>query len=166
MARPLGKNQRDVLDCLIYHGKWGKNCGWLWDTWSNTTRIMESLVKRGLVVKHDDGYYRPERVPGFKLLKRRKDGTLGPLFINARQVIPEGVWLEAEDHPTPGFAHRPGWHCTTKPEAPHLSEEPKGALPRVWCRVELQDVEIHHRPIAQGGKWYLAQRMKIVEVLD
>ena len=29
----------------------------------------------------------------YKLLKRRRDGTLGPLFINASQRIPIGVWL-------------------------------------------------------------------------
>jgi len=63
----------------------------------------------------------------YKLFKLRADGTLGPLFINASQRLPEGVWLKSEDHPTKGFAHRPGWHCTLKPEAPHLSLNPKGS---------------------------------------
>ena len=29
----------------------------------------------------------------YKLLKVRQDGTIGPLFINCRQVIPIGKWL-------------------------------------------------------------------------
>jgi hypothetical protein len=51
----------------------------------------------------------------YKLFKVRSNGTIGPLFINARQVIEPGVWLPAEDHPTNGFAHRPGWHATLRP---------------------------------------------------
>jgi hypothetical protein len=56
----------------------------------------------------------------YKLMKHRKDGTLGSLFIHRKAVIPVGVWLDAEDHPTKGYAHRVGWHCTFKPYAPHL----------------------------------------------
>ena len=46
----------------------------------------------------------------YKLLRIRKDGSIGPLFINQKQRVPIGEWLDAEDHPTSGFAHRPGWH--------------------------------------------------------
>jgi hypothetical protein len=60
----------------------------------------------------------------YKLFRKRRDGTLGPLFINRQQVIRLDEWLPAEDHPTPGFAHRPGWHVSHQPKAPHLS--PKG----------------------------------------
>ena len=102
----------------------------------------------------------------YKLLKRRKDGSIGPLFINASQRIPIGEWLQAEAHPTKGFAFRPGWHCTLKPEAPHLVLNPKGSLPRVWCKVEVEDAVRYNRPESQGGTWVLAQRMKIVEVLS
>lgn len=56
----------------------------------------------------------------YKLFRRRGDGSLGPLFINKRQRIPLGEWLQAEDHPTKGYAHRPGWHCGVAPSAPHL----------------------------------------------
>ena len=101
----------------------------------------------------------------FKLLKLRRDGSLGPLFINAAQRIPIGKWLRAEDHPTKGFAHRPGWHCTHSPEAPHLAKNPKGGAPRVWCRVEIGGVEEFERPAAQGGLWFLASRMRVLEVL-
>lgn len=97
---------------------------------------------------------------GYKLFRLRKDGTLGPLFINARLRVPVGEWLEAEDHPTKGFAHRPGWHAAAKPVAPHLSE--KG---RVWCRVELEGVRKYPRPESQGGEWLLADRLRVLEVL-
>jgi len=96
----------------------------------------------------------------YKLLKKRKNGTLGPLFINRRQVIPLGEWLQAEEHPTKGYAFRPGWHVTPKPEAPHLSM--KG---RVWCEVEVEDWTILSRPASQGGAWLIAQRMKVVKEL-
>ena len=94
-------------------------------------------------------------------MRLRKNGTLGPLFINRRQVIPIGKWLEAEDHPTKGFAHRPGWHVTMKPYAPHLTMKD-----RVWCKVLVQSVEELKRPESQGGTWLLAKRMKVVEVLS
>ena len=101
----------------------------------------------------------------YKLLKRRRDGTLGPLFINASQRIPTGVWLEAEDHPTKGFAHRPGWHCTPEPHAPHLTMKPKHGSERVWCIVELSGVEQYSRPKGQGGTWLLARKMKVIETI-
>lgn len=93
----------------------------------------------------------------YKLIRLRKDGTLGPLFINRKQVIPIGEWLEAENHPTVGFAHRKGWHCTLKPVAPHLST--KG---RVWCEVSIKEIVKYQRPESQGGTWVLAQRMKVI----
>ena len=101
----------------------------------------------------------------YKLLKRRKDGSLGPLFINASLRVPIGEWLDAEDHPTKGFAHRPGWHCCWSPNAPHLTMNPKGGPERVWCRVEVDDIQTYARPAAQGGEWVLAQRMRVVEVV-
>lgn len=98
----------------------------------------------------------------FKLFKLRKNGTLGPLFINARQVVPIGQWLEAGDHPTKGFAHRPGWHCTLKPEAPHLALNPKGGQRRVWAEVEVTGTQHYNRPESQGGTWVLAERLKVI----
>ena len=96
----------------------------------------------------------------YKLLKDRADSTVGPLFINRRQRIPVGVWLPAEDHPTKGYAHRPGWHCTIKPYAPHLSR--KG---RTWYEVEITNYVAHRRPESQGGLWYLAQNMKLLKAV-
>lgn len=98
---------------------------------------------------------------GYKLLRKRKDGSLGPLFINRKQIIPIGEWLEAENHPTKGYAVRPGWHITGSPEAPHLSMEN-----RVWCEVEFEDHYEFKRPASQGGMWYIANWMKVIRELD
>lgn len=94
----------------------------------------------------------------YKLLRvRRRDNTLGPLFINCRQVLPVGEWLQAEPHRTKGFAFRPGWHATHAPRAPHLSM--KG---RAWYAAEIDDYVEVPRPARQGGMWYLAQRMRLL----
>jgi hypothetical protein len=90
----------------------------------------------------------------YKLLRVRKDGSIGPLFINRKQRIPIGKWLKAEAHRTKGYAFRPGWHCTAEPIAPHLSK--KG---RAWFVVEIKDYEDIHRPSQQGGLWYLAKNI-------
>lgn len=93
----------------------------------------------------------------YKLLNKRQDGSLGPLFINRRQRITTGKWLDAEDVPTKGYKHRPGWHCCLKPSAPHLSD--RG---RVWCKVEVKDFVKLNRPLSQGGTWVLSQQLKVL----
>jgi hypothetical protein len=50
-VKKLGTTQQSVFEELQRSGGWYEGCGWNWDTNSNTTRIMESLVKRGLVTK-------------------------------------------------------------------------------------------------------------------
>jgi hypothetical protein len=98
----------------------------------------------------------------YKLFKQRKDGSLGPLFINARKRIQLGEWLPAEAHPTRGFAFRPGWHCTLRPEAPHLSSQRER---RVWCEVEVEGTTKYQRPESQGGTWVLAEHMRVTRTL-
>jgi hypothetical protein len=98
--------------------------------------------------------------PAYKLLRLRKDGTLGPLFIGRQIVVPVGKWVKARAIRTKGFAFRPGWHACPKPAAPHLSL--KG---RVWCRVLLKGVTEHERPEAQGGLWFVAKQLRVEEVL-
>lgn len=50
--RKLGVNQQGVLESIRSHSYWiPDQSGWIWDTMSNTTKILESLVKRGLVTK-------------------------------------------------------------------------------------------------------------------
>jgi len=97
---------------------------------------------------------------GYKLFRVRRDRTLGSLFINRSQVIHPGVWYAAESHRTKGYAYRPGWHILARQDAPHLKKEG-----RVWAKVEFDGYETIVRPESQGGVWYLAKKMKIVEIL-
>lgn len=97
---------------------------------------------------------------GYKLFRLRKDGTLGPLFINCRQRIETGVEYVAEAHRTKGFAFRPGWHICSEMKAPHLSK--KG---RVWARVWFDEYTEHLRPESQGGLWYTANKIKVLNVV-
>lgn len=99
----------------------------------------------------------------YKLVKVRKDGTIGPLFINASLRIPVDTWLQAEAHRRRGFAFRPGWHCTRVDQAPHLKERLKGGEIRQWWKVEIADFEERVRPENQGGLWYLAQKIRFIE---
>jgi hypothetical protein len=101
-----------------------------------------------------------KKMVAYKLIRKLKDGSLSPLFINKKSRIPVGVWMDAEYHPTKGYSGRKGWHCTLKPNAPHLSEKN-----RVWVEVEIGDFEYYNRPESQGGTWVLAQRMKIIKEL-
>jgi hypothetical protein len=97
----------------------------------------------------------------YKLFKLRNDGTIGPLFINHKQVIPMDEWLKAEDHPTKGYAHRPGWHVCLDIVAPHLTM--KG---RIWCAVEVADYVELKRPESQGTTWILANEMRVLAMLN
>ena len=101
----------------------------------------------------------------YKLLRIKKDGKLYPLFINKTVSTPIGVWLDAECHPTKGFAVRKGWHCCFSPIAPHLKTRLSNGEERVWIECEVEDWETYNRPESQGGAWILAQRMKINRVL-
>ena len=96
-----------------------------------------------------------------KLVRLMKDGSLSSLFIGQKNRLPIGGWLESECIPTRGFAVREGWHCTKEPTAPHLSMRN-----RVWVRAKIEDYTELHRPLAQGGVWYLAKRIKILNILE
>lgn len=97
-------------------------------------------------------------IRAYKLFRKRKNGTIGPLFINRRQVIPIGQWLKAEDHPTKGYARRPGWHAARTPHAPHLST--KG---RTWYEVEVKDAAPLKRPASQGSEWLIARSIRVLK---
>lgn len=95
----------------------------------------------------------------YKLMRLRKDGSLGSLFINKKAVYPIGEWMASQSIPTKGFSVRDGWHCTFTKEAPHLSKKE-----RVWAKVEVEDYTIYNRPKSQGGAWILSKRMKILNI--
>ena len=94
---------------------------------------------------------------GWKLFRKMKSGSIRSLFIHNKIDLQSGVWLKAENHPTKGFAVRPGWHCCATKHAPHL-----GMKGRVWRQVEIEEVVEHKKPECQGGAWLLAGRMKII----
>jgi len=100
---------------------------------------------------------------GWKLFTLRKDGTIGPLFINRKLKLLDGEWFEAEDHPTKGYARRPGWHVTPRPRAPHLKTDRED---RVWRRVMIMEYTELERPEKQGGTWWLANRMMVLPPLE
>lgn len=77
-------------------------------------------------------------INAYKLFRVRKDGTLGPLFIDPKRRARPNVWEKAEAIRTKGFKFRPGWHACAVPFAPHLST--KG---RLWCRVKLRGITKH-----------------------
>lgn len=93
----------------------------------------------------------------YKLFRRLKNGEITSLFINKKRRLPIGEWMEAEVFPTKGFALRPFWHCTSNPYAPHLSMKN-----RVWLEVEMEDYTEFQRPDNQGGLWFLASKIKIL----
>lgn len=93
----------------------------------------------------------------YKLFRQLKNGDITPLFINKTKRLQFDEWMDAECHPTKGFTIRPFWHCTSTPNAPHLSEKN-----RIWLKVEIEEFTEYQRPDNQGGKWYLANRMKII----
>jgi hypothetical protein len=51
----LGKDQRAILETLVKKSgrTWTPCCGWVWKNSSTTARLLDSLVKRGLVEKYD-----------------------------------------------------------------------------------------------------------------
>lgn len=94
----------------------------------------------------------------YKLVRKLKNGDLSSLFINKKDRLPFNTWLTANTYPTNGFAVRKGWHCTLKPNAPHLSKKD-----RAWVKVIAKDYEYYNRPESQGGTWVLAQKIKIIK---
>ena len=103
----------------------------------------------------------------YKLLRRKKDGSLGPLFVGRASRLSFGVTYEARsDLPHPGLAHRPGFHCCAEPKAPHIKRVLKNGERRVWCEVRIYGVTRHDRPECQGGVWYTALHMEIVKLRE
>ena len=48
MATKLGRNQRQALVALDREHGWHPGCGWIWENYSETVRLLNTLVKRGL----------------------------------------------------------------------------------------------------------------------
>lgn len=99
----------------------------------------------------------------YKLFKSRKDGSIGSLFINSSEKYQIKKWMDAKPIKKNGFAFRQGWHCLIEPSAPHLKLNLSSGEIRQFWKVEIENYKFFERPESQGGKWVLAQRMKILE---
>jgi hypothetical protein len=95
----------------------------------------------------------------YKLFRLKKDGGLGTLFIDKNCDLPLNKWLTSRPVKTKGYAFRLGWHCCEQKLAPHLSTNG-----RVWAKVEIVGVTKYIRPVSQGGLWFTANKMRILEV--
>lgn len=137
---------------------------WAFDLETQRDELAQQLDDARTTIKVMMGISCPEIKIAYKLFRQRKDGTLGSLFINRSERIPIGVWMLAEAHRTKGYAYQPGWHALLKPEAPHLKKCPKNEK-RVWAKVAVVEYKTHVRPISQGGKWLLAKKMIILEIM-
>ena len=79
----------------------------------------------------------------YKLFEMDTENNLYPLFIDKNTAYPIGEWIYAENHPTKGFAARPGLHCGEICSAPWLmsadgtyKSQRSKYWKRVWCEVE------------------------------
>ena len=79
----------------------------------------------------------------YKLFEMDRFGNLYPLFIDKKTIYPMGQWIQAENHPTAGYAKRPGIHVGQICSAPWLMsadgvyKSQRGKhWKRVWCEVE------------------------------
>ena len=80
---------------------------------------------------------------GFKLFEMDTENNLYPIFIDKKTSYPIGEWIYAENHPTKGFAKRPGLHVGEICSAPWLmsadgtyKSQRSKYWKRVWCEVE------------------------------
>lgn len=80
---------------------------------------------------------------GYKLFEMSPSGGLHPLFIDKKTAYAIGKWIQAENHPTTGYARRPGFHAGEICSAPWLMsadgtyKSQRGKRwKRVWCEVE------------------------------
>ena len=96
----------------------------------------------------------------YKLCRQLKNGDITSLFIDKKKRMVFNKWMQSESHPTKNFKLRPFWHCTENPIAPHLSKRD-----RVWIKIEIEDFTEYLRPESQGGKWFLANRIKLLEII-
>ena len=127
---------------------------------------IDEAVSYSLASEAEKMYQAGATIKGWKLFVQRKDGTLGPLFINRKLRVPIGDWMPAEAHPTKGFAFRPQWHATKIPVAPHLKQGKVGSQFRVWRQVELRGITPMERPESQGGTWFLANELRVPPVSE
>lgn len=102
----------------------------------------------------------------YKLVRKEKDGTLYPLFIDRHRPYIFGEEREAEYIPTKGFAPRCGFHCCFTTHAPHLKRKLANGEERVWMECDIHDYTTYDRPESQGGAWLLAKNLTAIRELS
>ena len=133
---------------------------------------------------------------GYKLFEMDTNNNLYPLFIDKKTAYPIGEWIQAENHPTKGYAKRPGLHVGQICSAPWLMSA-DGAYKsqrskywkRVWCEVEynatvdyteiVEDLPkkcfVDHVPengfynfreTGCGRIWIITDKIKITRIID
>lgn len=75
--RPLGKNQAMALKTLKErnNGVWSPGCGWTWSNLSTTVRLLDSLVRRGLVTKTEGTNRTGRTYPIYRVVAEEKVAT-------------------------------------------------------------------------------------------
>lgn len=108
---------------------------------------------------------------GYKLfrIKKSRPGELFPLYVNANQSIPIGIWMKAEcgDMTDNGkvksrlgeLQFRPGWHINDGvPYVSHIGIKENGSIKymrddTVWCEVEyIADIDYQLKAYQNGYK--------------
>lgn len=106
----------------------------------------------------------------YKKVRKMKDGSLKPLFINKTKPFILNEWQKSEYHPTKGFAPRSihgnietgegcdgGFHLVPYPDASWIADELATGEKRVWITCEVRGaVKEYQRP---QGLWYLAEEI-------
>lgn len=114
---------------------------------------------------------------GYKLF-REKGGKLFPLYVNANEEIPIGVWLDAECGPMEDgkvksrlgkLAFRPGWHINDKaPYVEHIYSKRNGKKVMkegtVWAEVEYHTAVDYTYAAKRSGKSPRDQYLKEIPV--
>lgn len=132
----------------------------------------------------------------YKLFEMDTNNNLYPLFIDKKTIYPIGRWINAENHPTKGFARRPGIHAGEICSAPWLmsadgtyKSQRSKHWKRVWCEVEC-NTTVDYTPIVENlpkkcftdkipengcykfretgcnRTWLITDKIKIIRILD
>lgn len=102
----------------------------------------------------------------YKLFEMDINGNLYPLFIDNKTIYPIDKWIYAENHPTKGFARRPGIHTGEICSAPWLmaadgtykSQRGK-SFKRVWCEVECNTTTDYTNVVVKLPKKYFVDHV-------
>lgn len=103
----------------------------------------------------------------YKIMRMNRDHSFGSLYVLRDIKYHIGVNYHAQDGQPKNLAHRPGFHATTEPFAPHITLTPASGENRLWVEVLLGGkIEEFKRPSNQGGKWLIAEQMKPLKIYE